>query len=347
MATTYTTNYNLGKQENHADKFDMDVITDNADKIDAALTGLQSGIDGKQDTIDASHKLSSDLVDDTNKTHKFATQAQLDQIQTNKTNILLSLKNNGQNNIAKPSTVSASTQTGVTIVQDGQGHYEISGTTNSTQLTLYLYSSTDGYYCEHDMQIVGANSISGTNAVYMAHVIRTDDTSAYISVGTAGFTIPAGRKLRSLYIQVPANTAFSYNIDMSVVPKSLYDAGFTEYQPYAMSNVELTENVLPLYGKLVYSRTSNASRTSTYTMSKDDFGDDAVGLYMIYIINWSTTPTISIYAMAYSGNLTTQATLSKVYGADANIALDENSTDTVTYTGAGKIQIVAMINSVS
>ena len=48
MATTYTTNYNLGKQENHADKFDMDVLTDNADKIDAALTGLQSGIDGKQ-----------------------------------------------------------------------------------------------------------------------------------------------------------------------------------------------------------------------------------------------------------------------------------------------------------
>lgn len=48
MATTYTTNYNLGKQENHADKFDMDVITDNADKIDAALTGLQNSIDGKQ-----------------------------------------------------------------------------------------------------------------------------------------------------------------------------------------------------------------------------------------------------------------------------------------------------------
>ena len=39
MATTYTTNYHLGKQEDHADKFDMDVITDNADKIDAALKG--------------------------------------------------------------------------------------------------------------------------------------------------------------------------------------------------------------------------------------------------------------------------------------------------------------------
>lgn len=37
MSTSYTEYYNLGKQTDHADKFDMDVITDNADKIDAAL----------------------------------------------------------------------------------------------------------------------------------------------------------------------------------------------------------------------------------------------------------------------------------------------------------------------
>ncbi len=38
MATTYTPNYNLGKQiENKNDTFLMSVITDNADKIDAAL----------------------------------------------------------------------------------------------------------------------------------------------------------------------------------------------------------------------------------------------------------------------------------------------------------------------
>lgn len=38
MAITYTENYNLGKQEDHNDKFDMSVLTDNADKIDEALT---------------------------------------------------------------------------------------------------------------------------------------------------------------------------------------------------------------------------------------------------------------------------------------------------------------------
>lgn len=44
MSTSYTEYYNLGKQTDHADKFDMDVITDNADKIDAALHEQAVGI---------------------------------------------------------------------------------------------------------------------------------------------------------------------------------------------------------------------------------------------------------------------------------------------------------------
>lgn len=42
---------------------------------------------GKQNAIDSSHKLSADLVDDTNATNKFATAEELEQIQTNKNNI--------------------------------------------------------------------------------------------------------------------------------------------------------------------------------------------------------------------------------------------------------------------
>lgn len=80
MATTYTTNYNLGKQENHADKFDMDVITDNADKIDAALAGLQSGIDGKQAAL-SPEQLAA--------VNSGVTSTDVAQIGLNKNNILL------------------------------------------------------------------------------------------------------------------------------------------------------------------------------------------------------------------------------------------------------------------
>ena len=43
----------------------------------------------KQNTIDSNHKLSSNLVDDTNQTNKFITQGEKDQITTNKNNIAL------------------------------------------------------------------------------------------------------------------------------------------------------------------------------------------------------------------------------------------------------------------
>ena len=42
---------------------------------------------GKQNAIDGSHKLSADNVDDTNATNKFATAAELEQIETNKEDI--------------------------------------------------------------------------------------------------------------------------------------------------------------------------------------------------------------------------------------------------------------------
>lgn len=56
----------------------------NGSTIDVPVGDLISGL---QTEITSSNKLSSDLVDDTNKTHKFATAAQLTQIATNKSDI--------------------------------------------------------------------------------------------------------------------------------------------------------------------------------------------------------------------------------------------------------------------
>lgn len=50
-------------------------------------TATQTALNGKQDTIDSSHKLNSDLVDDTNQTNKFVTASEKSQITTNQTNI--------------------------------------------------------------------------------------------------------------------------------------------------------------------------------------------------------------------------------------------------------------------
>lgn len=61
MAVTYTENYNLGKQENHADKFDMSVITENMNKIDKALSGKVNAEEGKGLITDEEKKKLSTL----------------------------------------------------------------------------------------------------------------------------------------------------------------------------------------------------------------------------------------------------------------------------------------------
>ena len=56
--------------------------------VSLCTTGEKYTWNSKQNAIDSSHKLSADLVDDTSTTNKFATAAELEQIETNKNNIL-------------------------------------------------------------------------------------------------------------------------------------------------------------------------------------------------------------------------------------------------------------------
>jgi hypothetical protein len=54
MATTYTPNYNLGKQEDYSDKFDMSVITDDMDIIDAQMKANADAAAAVTPTVESS-----------------------------------------------------------------------------------------------------------------------------------------------------------------------------------------------------------------------------------------------------------------------------------------------------
>ena len=72
-----------GKQD--ALTFDSAPTEDSTNPVTSG--GIYTALSGKQSAIDSSHKLSADLVDDSNATNKFATAAQLSQIATNTGNI--------------------------------------------------------------------------------------------------------------------------------------------------------------------------------------------------------------------------------------------------------------------
>ena len=53
MATTYTENYNFGKQENYSDTFQMNVITANFDSLDTILKSMSDEIQALKDRVTA------------------------------------------------------------------------------------------------------------------------------------------------------------------------------------------------------------------------------------------------------------------------------------------------------
>lgn len=117
MATTYTKNYNLGKQEDYSDKFDMSVLTDNADKIDEALKGLQDGIS------------SIDLSEYVPTTRKVAGKALTSDIALSKSDVGLSNVNN-TSDADKP--ISTATQTALDNKVDKSGSKVLSDNNYTT-----------------------------------------------------------------------------------------------------------------------------------------------------------------------------------------------------------------------
>lgn len=233
MATTYTTNYNLGKQENHADKFDMDVLTDNADKIDAALTGLQSGIDGKQDALSTAQLAA---------VNSGITSADVAQIETNKNNIS-SLYKVGSANILK-NTAQTQTLGGVTFTMNADGSITANGTKTNND---WLYLST-GNSLRKGTYVLSSGGIIGDDKLV---IITTGESlgTAIMSTNTATgvYERELTQDYSGLYFAIRiANGTVCDNLNFKpmLCEKSVYEAINGEFQPYAMSNAEITAWIL-------------------------------------------------------------------------------------------------------
>lgn len=107
-----------------------------------------------------------------------------------------------------------------------------------------------------------------------------------------------------------------------------------------VAQIETNKNNLALLTmRKVYSTVHNASTTHTYTIKVSDFNNSQAGTYLITIVTWSATPSFSLYAVSYSGNVTTTTNLTKIAGADANISVTDG---VISCTTTGKIQIIAV-----
>lgn len=118
---------------------------------DGVTSNIQTQLNGKQATITSSNKLLSDLVDDTNQTHKFATSAQLTQISTNQNNIAtingkIPSQASSSNQLADKNFVNSSISTNTAYFDGTWDTYALIPTTVAGFTSLGLPEPTNNNY---------------------------------------------------------------------------------------------------------------------------------------------------------------------------------------------------------
>lgn len=168
----------------------------------AGATAVQPAtLAGYQTLIDSSHKLSSDLVDDTGHTNKFATAAQLAQIETNKNNILLKQDKVIYKDIVKSSA------TDYTLISDL--------TTTIPRYTPYVVFATIAYGGGG-----GAGAPRGIKLFANGDLIGINETSTTMgTLSTTGVFYPVSAD-GTITVQVKSANAGDARISLTCIPVS-------------------------------------------------------------------------------------------------------------------------------
>lgn len=252
MSTTYTEHYNFGKQENYADLFSMKVITDNWDSLDTILYNFAAGLAGKQPTIDSSHPIDGTEVklgtyskatskEDiaVNDTVKTALGKVEKRVEDNENNISSLRAYGGLKNYA---TINNGTYT----ANSGGGTHSIpipllSPITGDIVISIGNITSND--VDSSTCAFVFKNDITSQGTVAVS---RGDNINVPVSMGT--FVATMVEIYPAATYQTSNGDTVSWT-DLMICTKEDWDNSH-DYQPYALSNAELTAAIQALQAQL-------------------------------------------------------------------------------------------------
>lgn len=254
MSTTYTPNYNLGKQEDHADKFDMSVLTENADKLDTALHEQAEDISeaqNRQDSLETAEAADRaalvELIDGAAKNRlPFSDLATIKTMNTGGT-----------------WDGNAYTWNGVTFTINSDFSVSADGTATGGNAVLVL-SRTGGFSIEEGSWVLSGCPEGGSGTSYNIAIAGTvSDTGS-----TAEFTSVSAKLVR-LYV-LSGVTVDRLVFKPMVCSKAAWKIS-QRYQPYRPSYQELYERILALEGG---GSNSLSSVQSTAQLTSIDAGDN-------------------------------------------------------------------------
>ncbi|MBQ6170514.1 MAG: hypothetical protein IJK30_11230 [Ruminococcus sp.] len=253
MSTTYTPNYNLGKQEDHADKFDMSVITENMDKLDTVLHEQAEDISeaqNRQDSLDtaeaADRAALAELIDGAAKNRlPFKDISMIKQMNTGGT---------WDGNVY--------TNRGVTFTVNDDFSVTVSGTATGGNGVLVL-SPRGGFSIEEGEWVLSGCPSGGSTATYNISIANTTSDT-----GRAAEFTSVSAKLVRIYI-LDGTTVDDLVFRPMVCSKAAWDISQT-FEPYRPSYAELYAMVQALQG----GSNSISSVQSTAQLTSIDAGDN-------------------------------------------------------------------------
>ena len=235
MATTYTENYHLGKQENHADKFRMDVITANMDIIDEQIKKNEDEITSAKGTYTTlSERLDEDRA------------------------VLVEIVDSGAKNVLNYTEIgtnsshgSTFTNNGVTFTLNSDGsitaaRVESSTADSSCNLRISTGSLYVDDYCTGEYVLSGCPT-GGGESTFSIRALR-GDTYRVTDTGD-GALLPSKESSTNIYINMLYNKDYDSAITFKpmICTKAAWDIS-QQYVPYKPGYDELIARIEALEG---------------------------------------------------------------------------------------------------
>jgi hypothetical protein len=164
-----------------------------------------------------------------------------EQVKTNENNISWNTQN-GVKNVYKITNVPA--VSGVTITKTDANTVSLNGTFSEATYIFFTLSANNVTLPAGDWVV-----FTKTTGTIPARTLTISSDVASVTLGSYATFSTSETKQIGVYVQFFSNDSVNGSISIMICPKSLYDAEPT-YQPYAMSNAELTAAIQALQAQL-------------------------------------------------------------------------------------------------
>ena len=301
-----------------------------ADAADAAISAAATGyssLDERLDSMDSniSGKQAALTESQLNAVNSGITSAGVAQIETNKTNILSAYGGMVGKNVVKENTV---TFTGYSKVIPCE---PLSGVI-AVYVGNCVSTDTDASTCAMIINYVdGISSSTITISRNTSTVVQNLDLGSHVVKEIAIYS-------SDNYVHSANDTATYTNI--MLCSQAAYTAD-SSYQPYATSNVELTQQTKIKASRYILDTGETQSATKTF-----DVSNIPNGMYMIVHTRYTAPATkygVSVYMMyILNGSVDNLTEVKAVTGATISSITATNNTATITYSDTGWHEVTAL-----